>query len=136
MKKSLRFLASLAIAVPLFAGIHTAKAAQNDDVVSYAETEIGVPYQWGGTTPSGFDCSGFTSYVYKHFNIQLQRTAASQYGEGQAVSRSELIPGDLVFFTTYTSGPSHVGIYVGDNNFVAASSSGVKIDSLNNSYYK
>ncbi|MED1420740.1 NlpC/P60 family protein [Bacillus smithii] len=105
-------------------------------VVDYAKNFLGVRYVYGGTTPNGFDCSGYTSYVYKHFGISLPRTSGGQFSTGKSVSKSSLLPGDLVFFkNTYQSGISHVGIYVGDNKFINAASSGVEIDSLSNSYW-
>ena len=120
----------------LIGGHKTEAASFGDKVTDIALDYIGVPYVWGGTTPSGFDCSGFTSYTYKQAGITLPRTASDQYTKGQAVSKSNLVEGDLVFFSTYKAGASHVGIYLGDNKFVHASSSaGVRISSLTESYY-
>lgn len=111
--------------------------AMSRTVVSDAMNYMGVPYVFGGNTPSsGFDCSGYVRYVFVNAGIYLPRTADVQYNCGYAVSTSELAPGDLVFFETYCPGPSHVGIYVGDGNFIHASSSrGVTISSLSSSYY-
>jgi cell wall-associated NlpC family hydrolase len=111
--------------------------AMSRTVVSDAMSYMGVPYVFGGNTPSsGFDCSGYVRYVFANAGIYLPRTADVQYNCGYAVSTSELAPGDLVFFETYCPGPSHVGIYVGDGNFIHASSSrGVTISSLSSSYY-
>ena len=107
-----------------------------DGVISTAKSLIGVPYLTAGTTPSGFDCSGFTQYVMSKNGMSISRTAASQYTMGTAVNRSDLQVGDLVFFETYKSGASHVGFYIGNNNFISASSSqGVVISSLSNSYW-
>ena len=105
-------------------------------VVEYSKNFLGTPYVYGGSTPSGFDCSGFTSYVYKQFGISLPRSSASQAGVGTPVSRANLLPGDLVFFDTY-GGISHVGIYVGGDNFIHATVPGdiVRINSLNTAYY-
>ena len=105
-------------------------------IISGAMQYIGVPYVFGGTTPYGFDCSGYVKYVFAQAGISLPRTADAQYEVGIPVSTYELIPGDVVFFTTYAYGASHVGIYLGDGNFIhASSSSGVMISSLNSSYW-
>ena len=105
-------------------------------VVASSMAYIGVPYVFGGTTPSGFDCSGYVRYVFAGAGIYLPRTADAQYEVGMPVSRGELVPGDLVFFSTYEYGPSHVGIYLGDGSFINASSSrGVSIDSLYSGYW-
>ena len=106
-------------------------------VVSVGKSYLGVPYRYGGTTPSGFDCSGFTSYVYKNVGIQLPRTAAQQYNVGTPVNKSALEQGDLVFFSgSKSSKISHVGIYIGDQQFISATTSrGIKIDSINDPYY-
>ncbi|WP_411680851.1 NlpC/P60 family protein [Clostridium thailandense] len=103
----------------------------NSDVVSYASNFLGTPYVWGGTSPSGFDCSGFTQYVYGHFGVGLGRTTYEQISDGVAVSRSQLQPGDLVLFGT-SSNPHHVGIYVGDGMYIHAPRTGdvVKVSSL------
>lgn len=107
-------------------------------VVNTAKQYLGIPYVWGGETPgTGFDCSGFTSYVLAQNGITIPRTAALQFGSGTPVTRSNLRVGDLVFFTTYTAGASHTGIYLGDGNFIHASSAAgkVTISNLNNSTY-
>jgi len=106
-------------------------------IVDTAKQYLGVPYVWGGSSPSGFDCSGLVQYVFKAHGISLPRTTKEQWTVGTAISKSQLKVGDLVFFAnTYTSGISHVGIYVGNNQFIHASSSkGVIISSLDNSYW-
>ena len=105
-------------------------------IISSAMQYIGVPYVFGGTSPYGFDCSGYVQYIFAQAGISLPRTADVQYEVGTPISTAELMPGDAVFFTTYTYGASHVGIYIGDGNFIHASSSrGVTISSLSSSYY-
>ncbi|MRN57323.1 NlpC/P60 family protein [Paenibacillus sp. LC-T2] len=97
---------------------------------------IGTKYVSGGISTNGFDCSGFTMYVFDKIGIDLPHQSGSQYQMGSAISRDEIRPGDLVFFNTTGKGVSHVGIYVGDGKFAHASSSrGVTISSLNDSYY-
>ena len=83
---------------------------------------MGVPYVWGGESPSGFDCSGFVQHVYGRCGIPLPRTADLQFNVGQVVARGKEQPGDLVFFETYCPGPSHIGIFLGRHQFVHASS--------------
>lgn len=105
-------------------------------IVATAKKYLGYRYVYGGASPStGFDCSGFTSYVYKQHGISLNRTAAGQYSNGVAVSRANLQPGDLVMFGK--SGINHVAIYIGGGQIIHAStpSTGVRIDSLSTGYY-
>ncbi|WP_128083730.1 C40 family peptidase [Paenibacillus sp. DMB5] len=97
---------------------------------------IGTKYVSGGVSTNGFDCSGFTMYVFDKIGINLPHQSGSQYQMGTAISRDNLREGDLVFFNTSGRGVSHVGIYVGDGKFAHASSSkGVTISSLSDSYY-
>ena len=99
---------------------------------------IGVPYVWGGETPSGFDCSGFVYYMFNEHGVDMARTTSGNlYTKGTAIDRSKLQPGDLVFFGVNTPGVvSHVGFYVGNNQFVSATSSkGIQVVSLDNSYW-
>lgn len=100
---------------------------------------LGIPYAWGGSSPEGFDCSGFTHYVFSLFGYDLNRTATGQLDNGVPVSREELLPGDLVFFYNgQVSTPvSHVGIYMGEGRFIHASTNTyqVQYDSLESSYY-
>ena len=100
-------------------------------VCNYARQYLGCNYVYGGTTPSGFDCSGFTQYVFKHFGIGLNRTAEAQASNGSYVPKSQLQAGDLLIFT------HHAGIYLGDGTFIHAANSntGVIITSLNSDYY-
>ena len=127
-------VASLKNSRNYIANQNTSKA---DQIIASAKKYIGVSYVWGGTSPSGFDCSGLVQYVFKQHGISLNRTTTTQYQQGSFVSKAGLQPGDLVFFqNTYTTGISHVGIYIGNNEFIHASSSkGVTISSLSNSYW-
>ncbi len=105
-------------------------------VLNYASQFLGIKYVWGGTTPSpGFDCSGYVQYVYRNSGISLSRTSEQQFKNGVSISRSDLKPGDLVFFATYSSGASHVGIYVGNNTMIHSSSGGVSYDDMTSSYW-
>ena len=136
MKKRIiqMIIAVLLISVAPFMSTQ-ASAATGNEIVNYAKSLEGIRYQYGGTTTSGFDCSGFTSYVFDKMGISLNRTAASQYTEGSAVSKSNLQPGDLVFFDNlgYTS---HVGIYIGNGKFISATTSkGTSVASINDPYY-
>ena len=109
-------------------------------IVEYAKQYLGYKYVSGGASPStGFDCSGFTTYVYKHFGVSLNRTSSAQINNGVAVSKDNLQPGDLVLFNNDANTKiGHVGIYIGDGNFIHASNpkDGVKITTLLSGYYK
>ncbi len=107
------------------------------DILRTARSYIGVPYSFGGTTPKAFDCSGYLQYVFAKNGIHIPRTADEQYKLGLRTSSSkQLVPGDLVFFTTYEPGASHCGIYLGDGEFIHASSSkGVRVDVLSDDYW-
>ena len=107
------------------------------EIVSRAAKYKGVPYVFGGTTTKGFDCSGFTQYVFRQCGYSINRTADAQYSNGSYVSYDSLQAGDLVFFAnTYSaSGITHVGIYIGGGQFIHAANGGVKISSLSESYY-
>ena len=110
---------------------------QGKDIVSRAAKYKGVPYVFGGTTPKGFDCSGYVQYVFKDCKATLPRLADEQALKGVFVTQRQLRPGDLVFFTTYLPGASHVGIYAGSGQFWSASSSkGVILSSLKDEYWK
>ena len=107
-----------------------------EKLAAYAKTFVGYPYVYGGSSPDGFDCSGFTQYCARQMGYTIQRTATAQLSNGTKVSRENLKPGDLVFFG-YGSTASHVGIYIGDGKFVHAqnSNTGVVITSLSQTYY-
>ncbi len=98
-----------------------APAVSSSAIVNYARQFLGVPYVWGGTTTSGFDCSGFTQYVFAHFGINLPRTSSAQATAGTRVSAAEARPGDLVWW------PGHVGIYTGNGNNIAARQPGTPL---------
>jgi len=106
-------------------------------VVRRALGYLGTRYRYGASGARGFDCSGFTSYIYRQHGISLPHNSAAQYRVGKPVSRSELRPGDLVFFRTRGSRISHVGIYIGNGKFVHASSARgrVRVDTLTSGYY-
>ena len=109
-------------------------SSKGSDIISYAKQFLGCKYVYGGTTTKGFDCSGFTQFVYAHFGVSLNRTAAAQYSNGTSVTN--LQAGDLVMFGK--SGINHVGIYIGGNTFIHAAnpSRGVTTDTLASGYYK
>ena len=117
-----------------------AATVSGSEIVSLAQQYLGVPYVYGGSSSSGFDCSGFTMYVFSQVGVKLPHGATSQLSYGASVSRSELQPGDLVFFQDYGAVASHVGIYIGGDQFIHASSSYynghcVVISSLTETYY-
>jgi cell wall-associated NlpC family hydrolase len=111
-----------------------------NEIVEKAESFIGVPYQWGGSSPGdGFDCSGFTMAVYRLNGLNLPRSSSAQWTTGSRVDRHQLSKADLVFFATSGgSRISHVGIYVGENKFIHAPgrSKRIRISSLSNTYFK
>jgi len=116
-------------------GNHPSGKYSSDALVVYAAKFLGVRYVWGGTTPSGFDCSGFTKYVYAHFGISLNRVSRDQANQGTRVAKQNLKPGDLVFFGNPIH---HVGIYVGNNSFIHAPRTGdvVRISALTRSDFR
>lgn len=105
-------------------------------LISNAKKYLNVPYVWGGSTPKGFDCSGFLNYVFMETSDKsIPRQVSDIYKKGVKVSSPQV--GDLVFFETYKPGASHAGIYMGNSQFIHSSSSnGVSISSMNNSYWK
>ncbi|MDP1513283.1 C40 family peptidase [Paenibacillus sp. CMAA1739] len=136
MKKKLTIAAmGLAIAFTsfTFGGGSAFADSKMDQVIQDAK---GTSYRSGGTTLEGFDCSGFTMYVFNKLGIKLPHQSGSQFKMGSSVSRDEMRPGDLVFFNTTGRGVSHVGIFVGEGKFAHSSTSrGVVVSSLNENYY-
>ena len=115
-------------------------SALGEQIVAYAKQYLGCPYVYGAAGSSSFDCSGFTMYVYKHFGYELSHSATAQSKKGTYVAKEDLMPGDLVFFLDYETmdGIGHCGIYVGDGNFIHASSGSgycVKISTLTSGSY-
>ncbi len=107
-----------------------------DQLIKTAKNQLGVGYVWGGATPNGFDCSGFIYYAYKEAGLNTNRYSSEGYHMRSYYVNTPKV-GDLVFFEgTYKSGISHVGIYIGNNEFIHASSDGVVITSLDNAYWK
>ena len=112
-------------------------SGKGSTVIETAKKYLGAKYVYGASGPNSFDCSGFTSYVFKLHGVSLSRTAKGQYSNGTAVSRANLQPGDLVMFGPSASGINHVGIYIGGGKIIHAEnpSSGVTIDTINSGYY-
>ena len=106
-------------------------------IVTLSSRLLGVRYRWGGTSPSGFDCSGFMYYVFQRTGVAVPRTTYDMFESGTPVPRDQLQAGDLVFFQTLRPGPSHAGIYLGDGRFIHSSSGagGVTITPIDHRYY-
>ncbi|KMY51917.1 C40 family peptidase [Peribacillus loiseleuriae] len=136
MRKKLLSLVIASIIILTFTPRTFAAEQTSDQVVRIANQYLNVPYKWGGSTPSGFDCSGFILYVFDKVGIKLPQGSDLQYTYGTSVQKADLKPGDLVFFKdTYKAGISHTGIYIGSDAFISATNSGVKIDSIHDPYY-
>lgn len=121
------------------AAAYQASYSKGQEIADFALQFKGYPYVHGGSSPSGFDCSGFTSYVYKQFGYSINRTCSGQLDNGTPVSMSELQPGDIVIFKkgNSSSRATHVGLYIGNNQFIHASTAkvGVIINKLSDYYY-
>jgi len=109
-------------------------AVNHSSVIETARSYMGTPYVWGGTSPSGFDCSGFIQYIFGSHGTHLPRTVSDIWNSTVSIDQPSV--GDLVFFETYKAGPSHLGIYIGDGNFIHAGlNNGVTISNLSESYW-
>lgn len=125
-------------AIPIADETAIMPASLTTGTVSIAKGLLGSRVVWGGASPvQGFDCSGFVQYVYRQAGISLPRTADLQFLVGRSVPRTALTPGDLVYFTTYAPGASHVGIYIGRDKFIHTSWSRgvVAIGDMNDAYF-
>jgi len=106
-------------------------------IIKTAKSYMGTPYVFGGSTPAGFDCSGFLQFIFEKNGIMIPRLADEQYLLGEKKSKRDLVPGDLVFFSTYADGASHCGLYLGDDKFIHTSASkGVRVDELSDGYWQ
>lgn len=143
--KITRLLVIMCLFMTTFTNIQAIKAAEVtsssqaiNQIVQNSYNFLGSSYVYGAEGPNCFDCSGFVQYMFNSYGYNLSRTTYDQVNQGEYVDKSNLQPGDLVFFSSYnTYSPTHVGIYVGDNNFIHASSGKgcVTISSLSNPYY-
>ena len=146
-RKMQKFLTRISLPLALIACFASAPAAHatssfavfGKEVVHSARQHLGLPYIWGGENPDrGFDCSGLIKFTFQEFDVKLPHRADLQFNYGTRVEKSELAPGDVVFFATGGYPIGHVGIYVGEGQFIHAPRRGkpVKLDSINRGYYK
>lgn len=125
VNETMRQIQAMRDSVPKYNPSRGAAPISSNAIVAYASNFLGTPYVWGGTTPKpGFDCSGFTQYVFAHFGVKLGRTTWDQIKNGVEISRDELQPGDLVFYGSSRSNPTHMGIYVGNGSYIHAPRTG------------
>jgi len=117
--------------------VEFAEKSLQDKIIVFAKKMLNIPYKFGGNNILGIDCSAYVKKVYSFMGIELPRTAREQFNKGEAIGKEELSIGDLVFFKTYASFPSHVGIYLGNNLFIHASEKGkkVRVDNLDAPYF-
>ncbi|MBZ9688543.1 NlpC/P60 family protein [Clostridium estertheticum] len=136
VNKSITKISEIRKSAPKYTPSRGATTVSESAIIAYASNFLGTPYLWGGTSPAGFDCSGFTQYVYAHFGISIGRTTFDQINDGVQVSRDNLKPGDLVFFGTFAN-PHHMGMYIGDNNYIHAPHTGdvIKVSTLGRDDY-
>lgn len=128
----------LRIQMPAVEVSRAGSASDGSRIIKLAANYLGTPYRYGGAGPGGFDCSGFVYYIFKQCGYDLPRTASSQYSGGVSIGKSMLAPGDLVFFACFGSSIDHVGIYVGNGQFIHSSSprsGGVIYSPLNEGFY-
>ncbi len=121
--------------VPADAGPSDTNKRYTNALVENAEALLGRPYRFGGASPSGFDCSGFTQYAFASVGIRIPRTADAQFAQGRPVSGNPL-PGDLVFFQTYDYGASHVALYLGGGRFINAIGKDVHVADFDTPYFR
>jgi cell wall-associated NlpC family hydrolase len=124
VNSTLAQIQSIRTVTPKYVPSRGAAPISDNAIIAYASNFLGTPYLWGGTSPStGFDCSGFTQYVYAHFGVSLGRTTKDQIRDGYAVSKDQLQTGDLVFFGD-DGVPNHMGIYIGNNTYIHSPQTG------------
>ncbi|ALS24737.1 C40 family peptidase [Paenibacillus naphthalenovorans] len=133
MKKK---LVGFALSLAMFCSVSVGSAFAETPLSAAVNAGLGSPYKWAGNTTNGFDCSGYTSWVFDKFGIELPHSSKGQAQAGQWVAADQLRPGDLVFYNTDGKGISHVGVYVGGGKFYhSATNKGVTITEMSESYY-